>query len=146
MFILHPMAAGKDTMLQSRDFLQAYAFPLFALFPQLLVKLWSSPGAVLTLIAPFLAAEEMVSRSSQSPSETPFACSGRWVLLCQPHVQRLNQTLPVLRQSLRLLCKSGWKSWLLPSIIFGSQLPVEVVSVSLLVCGQRQLCFHFYGF
>ena len=25
--VLHPMAAGKDTMLQSWDFLQVYAFP-----------------------------------------------------------------------------------------------------------------------
>ena len=92
-----PMAAGTDTMLQSWDFLQAYAFPPFTLIPQLLVKLWSSPGTVLTLIAPVLAAEEMVSRSSRSPSEAPFASPGRWVLLYQLHVQRLHQTLPVFR-------------------------------------------------
>ena len=34
-----PMAAGTDAMLQSWDFLQAYAFLPFAMIPQVLVKL-----------------------------------------------------------------------------------------------------------
>ena len=49
-----PMAVGMDVMLQPWDFLQAYTFPPFAMIPQVLVKLRSSPGMVLTLIAPFL--------------------------------------------------------------------------------------------
>ena len=53
-----PIAAGMDAVLQPWDFLQAYAFPLFAMIPQVLVKLRSSPGAVLTLIAPFWARRE----------------------------------------------------------------------------------------
>ena len=74
--VLDSMAAGTDAMLQSWDFLLVYAFPPFALIPQLLVKLWSSPGTVITLIAHFLAAEEVVSRFSRSP-EAPFASSGQ---------------------------------------------------------------------
>ena len=50
--VLVPMAAGMDVMLQSWDFLQAYAFPPFAMIPQVLVKLRLSLGTVLTLIAP----------------------------------------------------------------------------------------------
>ena len=48
-----PMAAGMDAMLQSCDFLQASAFPPFAMIPQFLLKLKLSPGTVLTPIAPF---------------------------------------------------------------------------------------------
>ena len=48
-----PMVVGTDAMLRSWDFLQAFAFPPFAMIPQFLVKPRSSPGTVLTLIAPF---------------------------------------------------------------------------------------------
>ena len=40
-------------MLQSWDFLQAYAFPPFAMIRQVLVKLRLLPGTILTLIKPF---------------------------------------------------------------------------------------------
>ena len=52
--VLDPMAVGAVAMLQSWDFSAGWCiFPLFALIPQVLVKLQSFPGAVLTLIAPF---------------------------------------------------------------------------------------------
>ena len=56
--VLDPMAGNTDAMLQSWDFLQAYAYPPFAMIPQVLVKLRSSPGTVLTLIAPFWSQRE----------------------------------------------------------------------------------------
>ena len=52
-----PMSAGSDAMLQSWDFLQAYAFLPFAMIPQVLGKLRSSLGAILTLIVPFYPQE-----------------------------------------------------------------------------------------
>ena len=47
-----PMAAGTDAFLQSWDHLQANAFPSFSLIHQVLSKLQSSRGTLLTLIAP----------------------------------------------------------------------------------------------
>ena len=51
--VLDPMAAGTDTMLQSWDSLQAYAFPPFAMISQVLPKVRASLGLELTLITPF---------------------------------------------------------------------------------------------
>ena len=45
-----PMAAGTDAFLHSWEHLQAYAFPPFSLLRQVLDKLRSSRGAVLTLV------------------------------------------------------------------------------------------------
>ena len=44
---------GTDALLQSWGHLQANAFPPWAMIPQVLHKLRSSSGAVLTLIAPY---------------------------------------------------------------------------------------------
>ena len=46
-----PVAAGTDAFLQSWDGLQAYAFPPFALIRNVLNKLCSSRGTLLTLVA-----------------------------------------------------------------------------------------------
>ena len=54
------MAAGTDTMPQSWDFIQGYAFPPFSLIPQVLHKLRVSREAVITV----LATVGMVSGSS----------------------------------------------------------------------------------
>ena len=49
-----PEAMGTDSLLQSWDHLQAYAFPPWAvILPQVIHKLRSSSRAVLTLIAPY---------------------------------------------------------------------------------------------
>ena len=49
--VSNPMAAGINAMLQSWDHLMVYAFPPFALIPQVLVKLRESQRVSLTLIA-----------------------------------------------------------------------------------------------
>ena len=57
-------------------FLRADAFlPPFALIPQVLVRLWSFLGAVLTLIAPFLAAEGMFPGPSGASGRAPSSSS-----------------------------------------------------------------------
>ena len=48
-----PQALGTDAMLHSWDHLQVYAFPPWALIPQVLRKLRSSPGVLMTLITPY---------------------------------------------------------------------------------------------
>ena len=91
-----PMAAGTDAMLQSWDFLMAYAFPPFALIPQVLVKLRASQGAVLTLIAPFWPQREWFPDLLDLLVEPSLELPLRWDLLRQPHVRRFHQNLPVL--------------------------------------------------
>ena len=59
-----PRAAGTDAFLQPWDDLQAYAFPPIAIIRRVLLKLRSSKNCELTLIAPFLASEGLVSRPS----------------------------------------------------------------------------------
>ena len=54
----NPMAAGTDAFLQSWDGLQAYAFPPFSLIQQILNKLRSCKGTLLTLIAPSWSQKE----------------------------------------------------------------------------------------
>ena len=53
-----PMAAGKDAFLQPWDGLQVYAFPPFPLIRQVLSKLRSSRGTLLTLVAPLWLQKE----------------------------------------------------------------------------------------
>ena len=92
--VLDPMAAGTDAMLQSWDSLLSYAFPPFALIPQVLVKLRLSPDAVLTLIAPFWPQREWFPDLLLEP---PLPLPDRWDLLRQPHVRRFHQNLHVLQ-------------------------------------------------
>ena len=95
--VSEPMAADTDAMLQSWDFLQAYAFLPFAMIPQVLVKLRSSLGTVLTLIALFWPQREWFPDLLDLLLEPPLPLPARWDLLCQPHVRRFHQNLPVLR-------------------------------------------------
>ena len=50
-----PQSEGTDAFLQSRDGLQAYVFPPFAIIPRVLAKLRESRGTELTLVAPHWA-------------------------------------------------------------------------------------------
>ena len=59
-----PKATVVDKFLQPWDNLQAYAFPPIAIIRRVLLKLRASHHCDLTLIAPFLASNGMVSRSS----------------------------------------------------------------------------------
>ena len=68
-----PMAAGTDVFLQEWDRLQAYAFPPFALIFQVINKLRSCKGTLMTLIALFWPqkewfASESLGGSSDAPS------------------------------------------------------------------------------
>ena len=90
-----PMAAGTDAMLQSWDSLLAYAFPPFALIPQVLAKLWPSPGAVLTLISPFWPQKEWFPDLLDLLWNL-LPLLDRWDLLRQPYVPRFQQNLHVL--------------------------------------------------
>ena len=68
------MAADTDAMLQSWDYLMAYAFPLFTLIPQALVKLRASRGDP-DFDRPILATEGMVPRSARYPGRTSSGAS-----------------------------------------------------------------------
>ena len=81
-----PMAAGVDAMLQCWDYLQAYAFPPFAMVRPVINKLRCSKGTVLTLIAPFWSQKEWFPDLLELLVEPPFPLPQRWDLLRQPHV------------------------------------------------------------
>ena len=97
-----PLAAGTDAMLQSWDDLQGYAFPPFSMLPQVLWKLGSSKGAVITLLAP------LWPQRGRFP-EPPLPLLERWGLLWQPHgpsvpsevVRALSSCLKTVRQFAR---------------------------------------------
>ena len=92
-----PLAAGVDAMLQSWDFLQAYAFPPFAMVRPVINKLRSSKGTVLTLIAPFWSQKEWFPDLLELLLEPPIPLPLRWDLLRQPHVRKFHQNLSKLR-------------------------------------------------
>ena len=85
-----PMEAGTDAFLQSWDHLQAYAFPPFSLIRQVLSRLQSSWGTLLTLKEWY----PDLLRLSVAP---PVTLPSRPVLLRQPHIYRLHQNLPMLQ-------------------------------------------------
>ena len=89
-----PQAAGTDTLLQSWDNLQAYAFPPIAIIRRVLVKLRSSKNCVLTLIAPFWPQREWFPDLLELLSDIPITLSSRKDLLRQPH---FHQNLPMLQ-------------------------------------------------
>ena len=91
-----PMVAGTDAFRHSWDHLQAYAFPPFSLLRQVLAKLRSSRGALLTLVAPLWPQRDWYP-DLLAPSVAPLvALPMRPDLLRQPHVHRLHQNLPML--------------------------------------------------
>ena len=81
-----PLAAGTDAMLQPWDFL----LPPFALIPQVLAKLRSSLGAVLTLLVQFWPQREWFPDLLNLLLKLPLPLPDRWDLLRQPHVLRLH--------------------------------------------------------
>ena len=92
-----PMAAGTDAMLQCWDHLLGYAFPPFAMIPQVLHKIRESSGAVVTLVAPFWPQKEWFPDLLELLLEPPLLLPERWDLLRQPHIRRYHQHLSVLR-------------------------------------------------
>ena len=84
-------------MLQPWDNLQGYAFPPFAMLPQVRRKLLSSKGAVLILIAPFWPQREWFPGFLELLLEHPLPLLERWDLLKLPHARLLHQRLGVLR-------------------------------------------------
>ena len=91
------MAAGTDAFLQSWDHLQAYAFPPFPLIRQVLSKLQSSWGTLLTLIASLWPQKEWYPDLLCLSVAPPIVLPSRPDLLRQPHVHCLHQNLPKLQ-------------------------------------------------
>ena len=89
-----PMAAGVDSLLQSWNHLQAYAFPPFNLLRQVLNKVRQSEGLEVTLIAPFWPQREWFP---DLLVDVPLTLPERNDLLRQPHFHRFHRGLPVLR-------------------------------------------------
>ena len=90
-----PIAAGTDAFLQPWDHLQAYMFTPFSLLHQVLVKLRSSTGTLLTLIAPLWPQREWYLDLRSLSVAPPVTLPMRPDLLRQPHVHRLHQNLLV---------------------------------------------------
>ena len=92
-----PMAAGVDSLLQSWNHLQAYAFPPFNLLRQVLNKVRASEGLEVTLIAPFWPQREWFPDLLDLLVDVPLSLPERHDLLRQPHFHRFHRGLPVLR-------------------------------------------------
>ena len=92
-----PLAAGTDAFLQRWDGLQAYAFPLWSVIPQVLAKLRSSPGTELTLIAPYWPQRTWFADLLHLSLAPPVALPLRRDLLRLPQSHALYQGLPRLR-------------------------------------------------
>ena len=92
-----PMAAGVDAMLQSWDYLQAYAFPPFSMIRVTLNKVRESKGLLVTLIAPFWPSREwfpdLLGLLVDVPLELPLIPK----LLRQPQSFLFHQRLQWLR-------------------------------------------------
>ena len=91
------MAAGTDAILLSWDYLQGYAFPPFAMLPQVLRKLRESKQAVITLIALFWPQREWFLDLLELLLEPPLPLPERWDHLRQLHVRVYHQRLSMLR-------------------------------------------------
>ena len=91
-----PMSLGTDSMVQSWDHLQAYAFPPFSLIRQVLNKIRFSRGTQVTLIAPFWPQKEWFPDLLELLTEPPLRLPERRDLLKQPHFHRFHQGLHML--------------------------------------------------
>ena len=69
-----PMSAGTDSLLQSWDHMQAYAFPPFSLVRQVLKKVRLVSHLDLTLIAPFWPQKEWFPDLLELLVNHPFGC------------------------------------------------------------------------
>ena len=92
-----PQSAGTDAVMQSRDGLQAYAFPPFGLLQRVLTKVRQSRGLELTWVAPFWPQHPWFSDLLELLVAVPVFLPRRKDLLRQPHFHRFHQNLPVLR-------------------------------------------------
>ena len=91
-----PIAAGRDTMLQSWDSSQGYAFPPFSMIPQGLRKLRDSKEVVITLKALFWLQREWFLDHLEVLLEPPLLLPERWDLLWQPYVRKFHERLSML--------------------------------------------------
>ena len=108
--ILNPMSAGTDAMLQAWDGLEVYAFPPFAVIPQILLKLRQSQGISMTLVTPFWPQKIWFLELLDLLVEVPVVLPLRRDLLCQPHFHRLHQNL-------RMLHLTAWRLFSWPRVI-----------------------------
>ena len=99
-----PMVAGTDALLQPGDGLQAYAFPPFALICQVLNKLRSSWGTLLTLIAPLWPQKEWFLELWSLAVAPLVTLPMRADFLRQLHVHRLHQNFDMLHLYAWRLC------------------------------------------
>ena len=111
-----PQALGTDVLLHSWDRLQVYAFPPWALIPQVLHKLRLSSGVLMTQIAPYWPQRPWfpdlldlaVDRSIAIPHcpdllrQPHFHCCHLGVSRLSLHAWRLSSDLPGLHASLPL--------------------------------------------
>ena len=117
--VLDPMSAGTDAMLQNWDGLEAYAFPPFAMIPQVLAKLRQSKNTTLTLIAPFWPQRSWFPDLLELLVEVPVGLPMRIDLLKQPHFHRLHRNLHVLQltawrvSSCQLAIPDSLEQWLI---------------------------------
>ena len=92
-----PLSAGTDAFLQSWNGLQAYAFPLVAVIPRVLAKLWASRGTELTLVAPHWAQRPWFPDLLQLSLAPPVILQDRPDLLRLPRSRHLYPGLRRLR-------------------------------------------------
>ena len=93
--IADPQSVGTDTMMQSWDGLQAYAFLPFGLLHRVLSKVRQSRGLGLTLVAPFFPQHPLFP-DLELLVAVPVFLPWQKDLLGQPHFHRFHQNLPVL--------------------------------------------------
>ena len=95
--MVDPQSVDTDSMLQSWDGLQAYAFPPFGLIPRVLAKVRQSRGLELTLVALFWTQHPWFPDLLELLVEIPFFLLRRRDLRKQPHFHHYHQNLPVLQ-------------------------------------------------
>ena len=141
--MVDPHSTGTDALFQSWDGLQAFAFPPFGLIPRVLAKVRQSRGLELTLMAPFWTQHPWFPELLELLVEIPFFLPRRRDLLKQPHFHHYNQNLPVLQlttyrlssdpHAISVSLGSGSSAYPLPSPIYPSELPGEVVGLPVMV-------------
>ena len=95
-------ALGTDTLFQSWNGWQAYAFPPWSLLPGVLKKLWSTSGVLLTIIAPYWPQRPWFPDLLDLVVDGPVALPQSRDLLRQPRFHRFH--LGVSR-----LCLHAWR-------------------------------------
>ena len=91
-----PVSAGTDSLLQSWDNLQAYAFPPFTLIRKVINKVRLSTNLQVTLIAPLWPQKEWFPDLLELLLDPPLRLPDRKDLLKQPHFHRFHLNPQVL--------------------------------------------------